>query len=215
MLVPAVLIGDLGPVRVRAANNLPAPVSAPPEHFSVGPMRAGSDISASFAAGLSVAVLNFFGLGVKAADTSGKGVGSESDAFAPPSQSLRASYASSLTAPPPAGSVRFDFDGDGKADIGRWHATTTEFKVKNSLTGTFTTNIIGTTAARSCPADFDGDGKTDQAVFYTGTWKIKKSSNSTIQTITGFGQAGDIPLPGNYRGSTAIDAAVFRPSNNT
>jgi YD repeat-containing protein len=111
--------------------------------------------------------------------------------------------------------VRFDFDGDLKADIGRWHATTTEFKVKNSFNGTFTTNTIGTTTGRSCPADFDADGKTDPAVFSSGTWKIKKSSNGTIQTITGFGLAGDIPLPGNYRGSTAIDAAVFRPSNNT
>jgi hypothetical protein len=35
MLVPAVFIGDLGPVKIRAASNVPAPVSAPAEPFLV------------------------------------------------------------------------------------------------------------------------------------------------------------------------------------
>jgi YD repeat-containing protein len=203
MLVPAVLIGDLGPVKVRAASNVPAPVSAPAEPFLVQ----GSEFKVQSLLAFGVHSLLSYAL----ADT-------RASALEPQSVSQNSQLStlnSPLLTPPPPGSVRFDFDGDGKADIGRWHATTTEFKVKNSFNGTFTTSMIGTTAARSCPADFDGDGKTDQAVFYTGTWKIRKSSNGTIQTITGFGQAGDIPLPGNYRGSTAIDAAVFRPSNNT
>jgi hypothetical protein len=36
-----------------------------------------------------------------------------------------------------AGSTRYDFDGDGKADVSRWHPQNAEFKVKNSSTGTY------------------------------------------------------------------------------
>jgi hypothetical protein len=96
-------------------------------------------------------------------------------------------------APPPAGTDTFDFDGDGKADIGRWHGANTEFKVKNSNGGSYTTTTIGSASAKPAPADYDGDNKTDAAVFNAGTWNIKQSSNGSAVTITGFGQAGDVP----------------------
>ena len=117
--------------------------------------------------------------------------------------------------PPPAGSTTFDFDGDGKADLARWHASGIEFKILNSNTASYSTYSIGSSAAVAAPADYDGDGKTDAAVFAGGTWTIKQSSNGSTQTITSFGQSLDIPVPGNYVGSTSlpvIDQAVFRPS---
>ncbi len=228
MLVPAIFIddlwGDLGPVKIKAATSVPAPVSAPPEHFLVQSSKfkvqsllafGKAALTERLASGVATGIKNAFVRPVLSVHSLLSYALADTRASASEPQSV--SHSSPLlTPPPPAGSVRFDFDGDLKADIGRWHATTTEFKVKNSGNGTFTTTIpIGTTTGKSCPADFDADGKTDPAVFSAGTWKIKKSSNSQIQTITGFGLAGDIPLPGNYRGSTAIDAAVFRPSNNT
>ena len=119
--------------------------------------------------------------------------------------------------PAAAGSVKFDFDGDGRADVARWQAASTEWKVKNSLTGTYSTNLIGTASSVIAPADYDGDGKTDVAVFNpaTATWTIKRSSNGTTQTITGFGQSGDKVVSGDYDGDGVAEAAVWRPSNAT
>ena len=98
-----------------------------------------------------------------------------------------AAFASTAAA---AGNMRYDFDGDGKADIGRWRTANREFKVRNSGTGTYTTTIIGSSSSKAAPGDFDGDGKTDPGVFNAGTWNIKKSSNGASQIIT-FGIAGD------------------------
>jgi len=115
-----------------------------------------------------------------------------------------------LTAP--SGTVQFDFDGDGKADVGRWHSSNTEFKVQNSNGGSFLTTTIGSSSSKPAPFDFDGDSKTDVVVFNAGTWNIKKSSDGTSTSITGFGQAGDIPVAGDWVGTSLGDAAIYRPS---
>ena len=120
---------------------------------------------------------------------------------------------SEIAMPPPSGTVLFDFDGDGKADIGRWQAGNTKFEVRNSGTGSPTTHTIGSSSAVASPGDFDGDGKTDAAVFSAGSWTIKKSSNGTTQNIS-FGTSGDKPVAADYDGDGKTDAAVFRPSTN-
>jgi hypothetical protein len=94
-----------------------------------------------------------------------------------PSKSALRNPQSAIAAPPPTGTVLFDFDGDAKADIGRWHASNTEFRVRNSGSATYSTHSIGSSSAVPAPGDFDGDGKTDAAVFNAGAWTIKKSSN--------------------------------------
>jgi len=115
----------------------------------------------------------------------------------------------------PAGTVDFDFDGDGKADVGRWNAAAHEYKIRGSNGGTLAYYSVGDSTSILAPADFDGDGITDAAVFKAGTWTIRNSSTGLPSTISSFGQAGDIPFPGNYTSGSGIDAAVFRPSNNT
>jgi hypothetical protein len=123
--------------------------------------------------------------------------------------------APSLASPPqPNGSVDFDFDDDGKADVARWRASSTEFKIQNSSGGTTSTYTIGSSTAKSAPGDYDGDGKTDAAVFNAGTWTIRKSSTGTTQTIN-FGVSGDIPVTGDYDGDGKSDAAIYRPSTGT
>lgn len=114
----------------------------------------------------------------------------------------------------PPGSVRFDFDGDSKADPAIWKSTSTEWKVKNSSSGAVTTSTIGSASSIIAPGDFDGDGKTDMAVFNAGTWTIKKSFTGTTQTVS-FGTTGDKPVIGDYDGDGKADVAVFRPSTNT
>lgn len=65
----------------------------------------------------------------------------------------------------PYGVVPFDFDGDGKTDIGRWHGANTEYKVWNSSTSTFTTTTIGSSGAKPISGDFDDDDKYDAGTF--------------------------------------------------
>jgi len=121
----------------------------------------------------------------------------------------------------PAATVDFDFDEDSKSDVGRWNPTTKEFKVKLSGGGTLTVDFGAegaTAAAKPGPADYDGDDKTDPAVFEAGTWYINLSTDNdpeSITTISSFGQAGDIPVSGNYRNTASDELAYFRPSNST
>ena len=65
----------------------------------------------------------------------------------------------SLTLPPAQSVVKYDFDGDGKADLGRWKSSAAEWKVKNSSSGSLTTVAIGSNSSIIAPGDFDGDTK--------------------------------------------------------
>ena len=153
------LFAPLKAVRARPVLAT-APVSSPPEPFVVG----GSGF---YVAGLELTRR----LASKAAALFAL--------FAPSSKKSypELSTLNSPLDPPPAASVTFDFDGDGRADIGRWKSGNAEFKIKNSNGGSYTTTIIGTSASKPAPADYDGDNKTDAAVFNAGTWTIKQSSN--------------------------------------
>ncbi len=123
---------------------------------------------------------------------------------------------SAIEPPQPSSVVDFDFDNDGKTDIGRWHSTNTEFKVKNSNGGSYSTlhDRSGSSSAILAPGDFNGDGKTDAATFSAGTWTYKTSPTATAQTIS-WGTSGDIPVAGDYDGDGTTDAAIYRPSTNT
>lgn len=119
-----------------------------------------------------------------------------------------------LTPPPPpvpSGSTSFDFDGDGKADIARWRASTGAWEIQYSGTSLPASDTLA--AGQLAPADYNGDGATDLASFNNGTWNILMGGQVT--QITNFGQSGDVPVSGNYIGSSAADLAVWRPSNGT
>jgi YD repeat-containing protein len=202
-------------------NNVPEPVvalnayvsngySSVSSYFTAPSMPNGFALaqpSSPFASSVSSVISSFgsfLGLTVSSAE-SANAVAAGSAAIAP----------SAAMVSQPAGSVWFDFDGDGKADVGRWHPSTKEWKIKQSSNGAYLTQTSGAfSASLIAPGNFDSDNKTDIAIFNAGTWTINKSASGTTQTVT-FGQSGDKPVVGDYDGDGISDLAVFRPSSAT
>ena len=111
---------------------------------------------------------------------------------------------------------KFDFDGDGKADIGIYRPAPAEWWIRRSSDGQVPANQFGTASDIAVPADFTGDGRTDIAVWRpsTGQWFIMRSEDGSFYAFP-FGAAGDIPCPGDFDGDGKADPAVFRPSTAT
>ena len=118
----------------------------------------------------------------------------------------------------PTSRAPFDFDGDGKTDVGitRLNAGVTEWWLSRSSDSNVFSTVFGSAADIPAPADFTGDGKTDIAVFRpsTGFWFILRSEDFTFFAFP-FGANGDIPMPADYDADGKADAAVYRPSSAT
>jgi hypothetical protein len=110
------------------------------------------------------------------------------------------------------GGARFDFDGDGKSDLGIFRPASGEWWLQKSFEGAYATQF-GSSTDMMAPADFTGDGKTDIAFFRPsmGQWFILRSEDSSFYGFP-FGAAGDVSVPADYDGDGKADAAVFRPS---
>ncbi len=109
----------------------------------------------------------------------------------------------------------FDFDGDGKADVSVYRASTNTWYRILSGNSSVSQNNFGIANDIPVPADFDGDGKTDLAIFRpsTGTFWYQSSINNA-QIATQWGQSGDIPRPSDFDGDGKADFITFRPSEN-
>jgi uncharacterized delta-60 repeat protein len=109
----------------------------------------------------------------------------------------------------------FDFDGDGKADVSVYRASTNTWYRILSGNSSLLQNNFGIANDIPVPADFDGDGKTDLAIFRpsTGTFWYQSSINNA-QIATQWGQSGDIPRPSDFDGDGKADFIIFRPAEN-
>ena len=115
---------------------------------------------------------------------------------------------------PAAQAVRFDFDGDGKADPSIFTPNSFTWRyLASGSGGALRAVTFGEATDRPVPADYDGDGKFDQAVYRNGTWYILGSTN--IYEVHNWGEAGDIPVVADYDGDGKADRAIFRPSTGT
>ena len=98
----------------------------------------------------------------------------------------------------------------------------TTFSLTQSITNviaqnaTFTSPIAG---QRGVSGDFDGDGLDSIGSFTNGTWKLRNSNFPIINLpaplgffTVNFGQAGDLPVVGDWNGDGIDTLAVFRPS---
>ena len=115
--------------------------------------------------------------------------------------------------------IPFDFDGDGKTDIGIYRpvgVNGAEWWIsKSSNDGVFATQF-GAATDSVVAADYTGDGKADVAFWRpsTGYWYVLRSEDMTYYA-TPFGASGDVPVPADYDADGKADTAVFRPSNST
>lgn len=118
------------------------------------------------------------------------------------------------TEPAPAPNfIPFDFDADGRSDVGIFRPSDGTWRVRRSRDG-FLETQFGADGDAVAAEDYDGDQKADLTVFRAteGAWYRLNSSDGSFHASY-FGINGDIVVPADYDGDDLADEAVFRPSD--
>ena len=113
-----------------------------------------------------------------------------------------------------------DFDGDCKYDqavrrtVGFPVANATQYFVRRS-TGGSASYLFGRTDMQMAIADYNGDGKSDIGAVETRNgvlnwFALSGDGSSVVVNGAVFGNAGEVPIPGDYDGDGRADLAVYR-----
>lgn len=111
-----------------------------------------------------------------------------------------------------------DFDGDGATDIGVYRPSDNTYYIYNSAEGTFSSYKWGSPEDIAVPGNITQNNKPQQSDFTvfrpsTGDWHMRSTDGAGVfMNSVHFGQAGDIPMIGNFGGSVDPDVTVYRPS---
>jgi len=128
---------------------------------------------------------------------------------------LVTSAASQPAVTPPSSNAPYDFDGDGKTDIGIYRPAPSEWWINRSGTPSQTLALqFGVSGDVPAPGDFTGDGK-DDVTFWRpsdGFWYVLRSEDFSFFAFP-FGANGDIPVPADYDGDNKADFALFRQAS--
>lgn len=108
-----------------------------------------------------------------------------------------------------------DFDGDGATDIAVFRPSTGQWWIISSSSQITRTVAFGIPGDIPGPVDVDLDLSPEIAVFRPseGNWYILANESTGAFDTLRFGQNGDIPVPGAYRGRMG-NIAVFRPTES-
>ncbi|HEV7646410.1 MAG TPA: FG-GAP-like repeat-containing protein [Pyrinomonadaceae bacterium] len=116
------------------------------------------------------------------------------------------SYVARLT----DGRTPFDFDGDGRTDVGIFRPWEGNWYLDRSTAG-LSIFHWGIDTDRLAPADYDGDGMTDLGIYRDGQWWYFNSGSETV-ALTYWGTTDDIPMPSDFDGDGKADFVYFQPS---
>ncbi len=108
--------------------------------------------------------------------------------------------------------IKYDFDGDGLADISVFRPSNGVWYLNRSTQGFYATQL-GISTDKLAPAAFAGDGKTDIAVFRDGVWYWINSLNGTFNTVQ-FGLPDDIPVSADYDSDGRAEIRKSRTSKS-
>ncbi len=119
-----------------------------------------------------------------------------------------------LAAPPIK--PKFDYDGDGKADVSVFRPSENKWYIFRSSDFGVTERIFAINGDVPVPEDYDGDGRTDIAIYRPSNadWWYLSSING--QQINGrWGEPNVVPLPSDFDGDGRADYTFFLPANST
>jgi hypothetical protein len=106
-----------------------------------------------------------------------------------------------------------DYFGTGRDQVAVFRPESATWRIRGSSRMRPTQVVFGELGDIPVPADWNGDGDIELGVWRpsTGRWYAAELDGTPVPVpATPWGQAGDIPLAGNFTGSAVADQVVYR-----